>query len=127
MICKFLVDEDVPRTTARVLRQAGFDATDVRDVGLGGCDDSEIYKYAQEHGFTLISCDMGFSNLLQYPLGEHFGLIIVRIPDEVSVSRFDQEVLKALSSVAAEEIAGNMLIIEIGRVRIRAQRVRRGS
>jgi len=31
---KFLTDEDVPRSTARLLREAGFDAVDVRDVGL---------------------------------------------------------------------------------------------
>jgi hypothetical protein len=33
---RFLVDEDVPRSTARVLRDAGFDAIDVRDVVCGG-------------------------------------------------------------------------------------------
>jgi len=33
---RFITDEDVPRSTARVLRDAGFDAVDVRDVGLRG-------------------------------------------------------------------------------------------
>jgi len=32
----FLIDEDVPRSTTRVLRDAGFDAVDVRDVSLHG-------------------------------------------------------------------------------------------
>lgn len=36
MSLRFLTDEDVPRSTARVLRDAGFDAIDVRDVGLQG-------------------------------------------------------------------------------------------
>jgi hypothetical protein len=31
---RFITDEDVPRSTARVLRDAGFDTVDVRDVGL---------------------------------------------------------------------------------------------
>ncbi len=30
---RFITDEDVPRSTARVLRDAGFDAVDVQDVG----------------------------------------------------------------------------------------------
>jgi hypothetical protein len=34
MNLRFITDEDVPRSTARVLRDAGFDAVDVRDVGL---------------------------------------------------------------------------------------------
>ena len=36
MNLRFITDEDVPRSTARVLRDAGFDAIDVRDVGLRG-------------------------------------------------------------------------------------------
>jgi len=39
---RFLTDEDVPRSTARILREAGFDATDVRDVGLRGKSDEEV-------------------------------------------------------------------------------------
>jgi hypothetical protein len=34
MSLRFITDEDVSRSTARVLRDAGFDAVDVRDVGL---------------------------------------------------------------------------------------------
>jgi hypothetical protein len=31
---KFLVDEDLPRSTAQVLKEMGFTALDVRDCGL---------------------------------------------------------------------------------------------
>jgi predicted nuclease of predicted toxin-antitoxin system len=34
MNLRSITDENVPRSTARVLRDAGFDAVDVRDVGL---------------------------------------------------------------------------------------------
>jgi hypothetical protein len=33
---RFLVDEDVPRSTTCVLRDAGYDAVDVHDVGIRG-------------------------------------------------------------------------------------------
>jgi len=36
MSLRFLTDEDVPRSTARVLHNAGFDVVDVRDIGLRG-------------------------------------------------------------------------------------------
>ena len=32
----FLIDEDVPRSTVSVLCEAGYDAIDVRDIGLPG-------------------------------------------------------------------------------------------
>ena len=47
---RFITDEDVPRSTARVLRDAGFDAIDVRDVGLRGKSDQEVLRAIQELG-----------------------------------------------------------------------------
>ena len=44
MTLHFITDEDVPRSTARVLRDAGFDAVDVRDVGLRGKNDTEVFE-----------------------------------------------------------------------------------
>jgi len=39
MSWRFLVDEDMPRSTARTLREAGYVADDARDVGLRGRTD----------------------------------------------------------------------------------------
>jgi predicted nuclease of predicted toxin-antitoxin system len=63
----FLTDEDVPRSTARVLREAGYDAVDVRDVGLRGKHDQIVFEYAQKEGRILITCDLGFANTLTFP------------------------------------------------------------
>ena len=44
---QFLVDEDLPRSTAILLRQYGHEAIDVRDTNLKGTKDSQIAEYAQ--------------------------------------------------------------------------------
>ena len=36
----FLIDEDVPRSTTRVLRDAGFDVLNVDEAGLQGKSDN---------------------------------------------------------------------------------------
>ena len=36
----FLVDADLPRSAADVVRRYGYDAVDVRDIGLRHADDS---------------------------------------------------------------------------------------
>ncbi|MCI0551980.1 MAG: DUF5615 family PIN-like protein [Anaerolineae bacterium] len=46
MNLRFITDEDIPRSTARVLCDAGFDAVNVRDVGLRGKSDAEVFEYA---------------------------------------------------------------------------------
>ncbi len=72
----FLIEEDLPRSTARVLREAGFEATDVRDIGLQGAKDDVIYNRAKEKDYIIISGDLGFANGLRYPLGSHPGIVI---------------------------------------------------
>ena len=116
---RFFVDEDMPRSTALALRQTGYWAEDVRDVGLRGHSDADVYAYAQQQNATLISCDKGFSNLLLFPLGTHAGIVVVRIPDEVPVAQLNDELLRALAAFHGEDLAGLLIIIEVGRVRIR--------
>lgn len=115
---RFLTDEDVPRSTARVLRDAGFDALDVRDVGLRGKSDTRVYAYAQQEKRLLITCDMGFSNILKFPPTQSIGLLVIRIPDSESIDRFNHEVLQAIITVG-ENLREYLAIVEIGKVRLR--------
>lgn len=42
---RFIVDEDLPRSTGSLLHQYGHEAMDVRDIGLRGTSDSVIAEY----------------------------------------------------------------------------------
>jgi predicted nuclease of predicted toxin-antitoxin system len=39
---RFLIDADLPRSTAALLKQYDHEATDVRDIGLGGARDKKV-------------------------------------------------------------------------------------
>lgn len=116
---RFLIDEDMPRSTAVILRQAGYQAEDVRDVGLRGHTDEEIFAYAQAHGATLITADKGFTNILQFPPGTHAGIIVLRVPNELPTDEVNRELLRALADVEGENLHGLLIIVEVGRTRIR--------
>lgn len=116
---RFLVDEDMPRSTAVALRNAGYAAEDVRDVGLRGHSDTDVFAYAQNHLATLISADKGFTNLLTFPLGTHAGIIVVRIPDDVPPKRLNEELLQSLTMLAPQPLTGSLIIVEVGRMRVR--------
>jgi len=45
---KFLIDEDLPRSTAKVLRDRGYKVLDIRDCGLRGEVDEEIFNLAKK-------------------------------------------------------------------------------
>lgn len=115
----FLVDEDMPRSTARVLREAGHQAEDVRDVGLRGHGDDEVFDYAQRRGAILVTEDRGFANVIRFPLGSHRGIIVLRVPNELSTSRVNRELLEALAGLQERDLAGSLLIVQPGRFRLR--------
>jgi len=39
---RFLLDADMPRSSAKVIKNLGYDVEDVRDIGLGAAKDEEI-------------------------------------------------------------------------------------
>jgi predicted nuclease of predicted toxin-antitoxin system len=45
---KFLLDADMPRSSAEIVRSLGFDVKDVRDLGMRYAKDQEIIIYALE-------------------------------------------------------------------------------
>ncbi|VVB64117.1 Uncharacterised protein [uncultured archaeon] len=47
---KFLLDADMPRSSADIFRALDFDVMDVRDLGMRYAKDSEIIAYALETG-----------------------------------------------------------------------------
>ena len=118
------VDEHLPRSLAPYLRSGGVDATDVRDIGLRGATDGMIFSHSQTDRRTIVSGDLGFANVLRFPLGSHFGIVVARYPNEVSPHRLNEALAHALRNVVEADIVGALLIVEPGRIRMlrRAER-----
>ncbi len=116
---KFIVDEDMPRSTAVVLRNRGFESLDVRDCGLRGKSDDDIFRFAQQVGAIILTGDMGFGNLLHFPIGSHVGIVIAHYPNEVSVSELNNQIIKAFDNLTEADFKGNLIILEPGKIRVR--------
>ena len=116
---RFLIDEDLPRSLARALSAVRMDAVHVIDAGLRGRSDFDVLGGAKVDGRALLTADLDFSNLLRYPLGTHAGLVIARFPNEMPVDRLNASVVNAVGGLAEHELAGGLVIIEPGRLRLR--------
>ena len=57
----FLVDAQLPPSLASALRDAGFSAVAVREVGLREAKDAEIWQYAIAHQMAIITKDEDFA------------------------------------------------------------------
>jgi hypothetical protein len=60
---RFVVDAQLPPALVHFLISAGHQADHVADVGLAAAPDSEMWRYAQERGATIITKDEDFLSL----------------------------------------------------------------
>jgi predicted nuclease of predicted toxin-antitoxin system len=114
----FLVDENTSRTLASTLRAEGYSADHICEAGLRGHSDFDVFAYAQAHGQTIISGDLDFANIVQYS-PPHFGIIILRLPNKTPTADLIQEVQNALNALAEQSFVDTLIIVELGRVRVR--------
>jgi predicted nuclease of predicted toxin-antitoxin system len=115
----FVIDEDMPRSVSKALKERGYAVKDIRDYGLRGADDEKVYQFAQNNQSALITGDMGFSNILRFPTGCHFGIVIAHFPNEMSAKEINSQLLERLGDLTDADIRGNLVIIEPGKVKVR--------
>src|SRR3972149_5059749 len=109
---KFVIDEDMPRSTAKALRDRGYEVKDIRDYGLRGADDEKIYQFAQNSQAVLITGDMGFGNILHFPIGSHFGIVIAHFPNEMTTDEINRQLVERFRHFTEDDFKGNLIIIE---------------
>lgn len=117
---RFLIDADLPRPTADLVRSLGHDAADVRDIGLGASPDHRIAAYAQSRGLCLLTGDFGFADIRDYPPEDYAGLVVFVLPNDASrdVKLHLVEAFLRKSEVLGQ-LPGHLAIAEPGRVRLR--------
>lgn len=58
---KLLFDQNLSPRLCTQLQNVWPDSAHVRALGLAAADDADIWAYAQQHGFTIVSKDGDFS------------------------------------------------------------------
>ena len=75
----FFVDECVYHITTQYLRQLGYQATTVQEVGLIGSNDEDVLNYAVSKKMIFLTRDMHFSNIYLFPPHKTYGIIVLKI------------------------------------------------
>lgn len=114
----FFIDEDMPRSLSRALREAGFQAEDARDAGLRGRPDAEIREAAVRRGMALVTADLEFANPNVFPEGFPSGLVVCRYPSETQAAALTRAVAEQLAGLTDAELADSIAVLEPGRVRL---------
>jgi predicted nuclease of predicted toxin-antitoxin system len=114
---KFLLDADMPKSSAVAIRSLGFDVEDVRDLGMRYAKDQEIIDFALDTGRVVITRDLDYGEILRYP--QHPGAIILRLPTGFVAKEVNEALLDFLSSAKNDVLQQAIIIVELGRYRRR--------
>ena len=66
-----------------------------------------------------MTADKGFANVVNFPPGTHAGIVVIRVPNELPTREVNAQLLRALTDLEGQELAGLLVIVEVGRTRIR--------
>jgi len=85
---KIKLDENLPESLLAALKDLSHQVDSVREEGLAGRDDREVWQAAQDHGRFLITQDLDFSDLRKFSPGTHHGLLLrLRFPGRQNLFR----------------------------------------
>jgi len=115
---RFKIDENLHDDVAEALRTHGQDAQTVFDEGLRGQPDPDVAEAARREGRALVTLDLDFGNIREYPPEHYRGSIVLRVADQ---SR--RHVLNVMERVVAlldrAPLEGHLWVVSEGGVRIR--------
>jgi predicted nuclease of predicted toxin-antitoxin system len=114
---RFKLDQNLDRGIAQPLLDAGHDLTTAEEQSLQRADDPTIAHVCRTESRCLITADLGFAQIIDYPPDQYPGLIVVRHPHPTRSGMralFDHIRLTCVE----ESPVGRLWIVEPGRIRI---------
>ena len=102
----FLADESFPDPTAELVESWGYTVRKVRDEGLSGAKDPQVFEVAQRANWVLLTADKGFGDIRAYPPSIHVGVIVLRIaPKDVAenMAKLHAVLKKLLTEIHQDE------------------------
>lgn len=115
---KFLVDMPLSPKTVNFLKNMGFEAIRVSELGMAKSKDREIFDYAEKHDMILLSADLDFGTILAFTHSIKPSVIIFRLNDP-SPEHVNSLLSSNLSNIEGELMKGVIVIIEDAEIRIR--------
>lgn len=113
---RFLLDENLPRSAARILRDAGHEVVAVVDSPLRGEKDPELLRVCNDEDRVFITLDVGI-RLTSGALNT--GAVLLRPPKEFGASDVEELLRGMITSGVLERLSGRITVLSPGRVRTR--------
>ncbi len=111
------LDENLGANFASLFRDAGHDASTVRDQGMSGVADHELIRTCHREGRGLVTLDTGFANSLVFPPKEYSGIAVLRLRSKLRQTDLFAAASTLLAALKSTSFAGKLWIVELSRIR----------
>jgi len=118
---RFKLDENMPADLAGMLRTEGHDVHDVVAEGLKGEDDPPVLRAATREDRILVTFDLDFVDIRQYPPGTHAGIVIFRLQDQ-RWKTLEGPARRSLTDSNLVKLERGLAIVDEMRIRFRRPR-----
>jgi predicted nuclease of predicted toxin-antitoxin system len=118
---RFKLDENLPADLATMLRDAGHDVHDVHEEGLAGEDDPPVLAAAVREDRILVTFDLDFADIREYPPGSHAGIVVFRLRDQRWIT-LEEPARRALAEQSLKRLERGLAIVDETRIRYRRPR-----
>ena len=115
---KLLLDQGTPRSSAALLRQAGFDAVHTGEIGLAEVPDEEILRRASLEDRVVVTLDADFHALLALSQASKPSVVRIRL-EGLRAEEFCRIVRNVIQQCLSDLAQGAVLSVQENRIRVR--------
>lgn len=113
-----LLDHNVPAKFARLLNEWGYEASRLTDHLAPDTEDVDVIALAQTLDAILLTIDLDFANILDYPPQGYVGIVVMRYQADTE-NAVIATLRQALDDCYRDDLRGVLVIVEPTRYRIR--------
>lgn len=115
---RFKLDENFGTRTQKLFMDAGHQVETVVGEGLQGCSDQCLLEACRAEKLCLVTFDIDFADVKRFPPATGYGLVVIRIPRNPSITALENLVRQFLSALSRMSVERMLWIVEWGRIRI---------
>jgi len=118
---KLFANENLFDPIIHYLRSIGHDVLSLREAGLSGISDDEVFQLACKEKYVIVTMDKDFSRIFRFPPESCGGIIVVKIYRR-TVNETVNIFKKLFVEIKEEDITNNLVIITPEGIRTRRTR-----
>jgi len=114
---KFKLDENLAERHCLALEAVGHDVSTVKRQGISGATDSELFSICRREERVLVTLDLDFSNVFEFPPEGTAGIVVLRARN-LLIMTIDGLIENLIQALVSNDPIDSLWIVEHGRLRI---------